>query len=87
MLSISNERAHCQLQENVQIVEIGPSKVKLWLVKLLNMDSPINRDIDIHTWSSSLQLKDSHLFSGHKPSVSQDTSKSTVASLEMFGTV
>ena len=30
-LSVPYERAHCKLQENVSIVGIGPSKLKLWL--------------------------------------------------------
>ena len=33
-LSIPCERAHCKLQKNVQICENGPSKLKLWLIKL-----------------------------------------------------
>ena len=32
-LSVPYERAHCKLQKNVYIVGIGPSKLKLWLVK------------------------------------------------------
>ena len=33
-LSVPNERAHYKLYKNAWIVEIGPSKPKLWLIEL-----------------------------------------------------
>ena len=34
VLSIPCERAHCQLHNNIGIIEIGPSKPKFWLIEL-----------------------------------------------------